>query len=95
MTIAGLVIMGTAQSMKALKAKLMGNPSIVEIQESSEDTRIAAVVETDSDKVESFMSSLLEWDEVVTVDVAYINYEDDIEDKGHIPCPVFNAKRKH
>ena len=94
MAIVGLVITGLEGQMKALHQRLEGQPGIVEVQDTEDALRLAAVMETASDRVESGIAALLKWEEVLSADVAYISYEDDMAAGREIPCPPHEPKQK-
>ena len=94
MAIAGLVILGVAERMEALRDALAQAPDIVDVQDTGDALRLAAVLEVPADKVESRMSALLEWESVVAVDLAFLNYEDDLAAGGEIPCAPHKKKQR-
>lgn len=86
MAIVGLVIMGLVESMCDIRAALERAPDVMEVQPTEDVARLAAVLETGAGKVEATMSRMLTWEGVLSVDLAYVSYEDDLEDGG-ITCP--------
>lgn len=94
MAIAGLLIMLEDGRASDVLQRLRAHTRITEVQETGDAQRLAAVLETASDRVETEMGLLLDWDGVLTVDLAYLSYEDDMEDTGRIACPPHKA-RKH
>ena len=94
MAIAGLVIMGVADRMDQVRAALQATPGIVDVQATQDSARLAAVLEAGADRVEAVMAALLEHEGVLTVDLAYLSYEDDLAAGGEIPCPPHKPKKK-
>lgn len=92
MAIVGLVVMGLAEHMEHIRALLDSEPDVVEVQSTKDATRLAVVLETGADKVEGAMSHMLTWDGILTVDLAYVSYEDDLE-AGGIACPPHSAHK--
>lgn len=92
MAIVGLLIMGLEEHMDGIRAQLAQEPGIVDVQATEDVARVAAVLETGSDAVEAAMSRMLAWEGVLSVDLAYVSYEDDL-DAGGIACPPHKPRK--
>ncbi len=93
MAIAGLVI--TIEAGSDIKNTISNQENIVDVEASHDPNKFVAVLEVRSDRLLKEIESLQELDEVLAVDIAYINYEDDIEKEGGIICPEHISKLKH
>lgn len=69
-----------------LRARLAATPGIAEVRDSEDPFRLAVVLETPANQVEEAMAAMLKWEGVLTADLAFLSYEDDLEDNGFIPC---------
>ena len=95
MAIAGLVVMTEPVSTDIVQNLLLEHYGITEVQPTVDRQRLVAVLETSSDTVESSIKGIQNLPHVLSVDIAYINYEDDMERVGHIPCAPYERKRHH
>lgn len=94
MAIVGLVIMGSPHCMDGIRLLLEAEPGIVDVQPTEDVARLAAVLETGAGTVEAIMTRMLQWENVLSVDLAYVNYEDDLE-SGGIVCPPRQSHGAH
>ena len=94
MAIVGLVFMVSPHCTEKVQQDLLQQEGITDVQPTADSQRLVAVLEVHSDKVESGMKHLQQVPDVLSVDIAYINYEDDLEREGHIPCAPYERKRK-
>lgn len=95
MAIAGLLVMGESGHMDAVRARLADMQGVVGIEATEDACRMAVVLEKPADQVESAMSHMLALENVLTVDLAYLSYEDDLSENGHIPCPAHKPRKHH
>lgn len=94
MAVVGLVVLCEQEKVEAVAQQLAGYPCVDDVMLADESFKLAAVLETDSDKVESALKELLLWDGVLTVDVAFVSYEDELSAGKNIKCPP-HEPRKH
>ncbi|MDR0466212.1 MAG: chaperone NapD [Deltaproteobacteria bacterium] len=87
MAIAGLVLLTTPEAYGAVLEALRADEGIADVQPVEEPCRIAAVLEAPSQDMEDALSRILAWEGVLTVDIALLSYEDEVEDGGEIRCP--------
>ena len=55
-------------------------------------SRLAAVLESPSRRLQADLESLNGLDHVRQLDVAYVNYEEDLDGQGHMACPPHRAR---
>ncbi len=94
MAITSLVITTLPGTSEIVLEKVSAHQEIAEVQISHDPTRLVAVLEANADKIQDIIKNFKEIDNVLAVDIAYINYEDDIEREGTIPCPEHISKLK-
>ncbi len=94
MAIAGLVITVAPNTSESIATQISSQASLVEVQISHAPDRLVAVLEASSDQVQDKIKKLQEIDNILAVDIAYINYEDDVQKEGGIACPVHISKMK-
>lgn len=87
MAVAGLVVLCEQAAVADVKERLSAHPSITEMETVADACKLVAVLEVDSDQVESSMSDILKWGGVLTVDLAFVSYEDELEAGKSIKCP--------
>lgn len=87
MAVAGLVIMTVREAFAAVREQLTAHPQMTDIESMEEQCKVVAVLETDADKVEQSMTQCLGWEGVLSVDLAFISYEDELAAGKGIPCP--------
>ncbi len=92
MAIAGLVI--TVEEGTDINQVLSQQENIVDVELSHDTTKVVAVLEVSSDRLQKEIEEVQKCDGIIAVDIAYINYEDDIEKEGGISCPVHISKVK-
>lgn len=92
MAVAGLVLMTTLEGFGAVRGQLAVQVGICDVEALEEDCKLVAVLEADSDKVEGIMSDMLGWEGVLTVDVAFISYEDELDAGKELRCPPAGAR---
>ena len=78
MAIAGIVLSVTEGRLSETREALRAFPGIVDVQELEDDSRLAAVLESPSRRLQADLESLNGLDHVRQLDVAYVNYEEDI-----------------
>ena len=87
MAIAGLVLLTTPEARSAVLDALLTETGITDVQPGGDPCRIAAVLEAPARNMEDELSRLLAWEGVLTVDIALLSYEDEVEEGGAISCP--------
>ncbi len=92
MAIAGLVITSNAEV--NISEAMNNQESIVQVEASHDPNKIVAVLDVSADRLQKEIENIQKIEGIIAVDVAYINYEDDIEREGSIPCPVHISKLK-
>ncbi|MEG2172030.1 MAG: chaperone NapD [Desulfovibrionaceae bacterium] len=92
MAVAGLVLLCEEGKVDAVRALLTAHAGISTVQLGEEACRVVAVLEVDSDLVESNMTALRVWDGVLSVDLAFVSYEDELEAGKSIKCPPHVAR---
>ena len=95
MAIAGLVFHIEGANLEKVSGKVKAFPDITEVKTLESGNEIAAVLECSSVDMQQKLKDLGKIRHVIQVDVAYINYEDDIEKDGFVSCPPLEKKRKH
>ncbi len=93
MAIAGLVI--TTISDANVNEALSNQESIVDVEISHDPDKVVAVLEISSDRLQKEIEIIQKIEGILAVDIAYINYEDDIAKEGGIACPVHISKLKN
>lgn len=87
MAVAGIIVLCEQPAVKELKARLAAHPAVTDMETVAESCKLVAVLEVESDTVESTMSEILKWEGVLTVDLAFVSYEDELEAGKSIKCP--------
>lgn len=87
MAIAGLVLNVAEGRLPETREALRAFPGVVDVQGVEDDCKLAAVLESPSQKLQEDLEALREVAHVVGLDVAYINYEEDLDGQGHMACP--------
>lgn len=87
MAIVGLIVLCEEAAAEALTQRLAAHPPVTDMETVDDVCKLVAVLEVDSDKVESSMSDILKWEGVLTVDLAFVSYEDELEAGKSIKCP--------
>ena len=88
MAVAGLIVHGDKGGAEAVRARLSAFPGIVETRDLGDAWRVAAVLESPAADIQKQLEAIQALPEVLHVDVAYANFEDDVDESGHIPCPL-------
>ena len=55
--------------------------------------KLAAVLESPSRRLQEDLEALNGLDHVLQLDVAYVNYEEDLDGRGHMDCPPDGGHR--
>lgn len=93
MAIAGIVVTGLRERMAEIRKQMEGVPGLTEIHP-ADGPKWAAVLEAPSEHMETALSGLKDIEGVLTVDLAFLSYEDDLADRGAIPCPPRKPRRR-
>lgn len=92
MAVAGLVIMTVGDAFAVVRERLAMRPDITDVELMEEECKLVVVLETASDRVEKAMAECLAWEGVLTVDLAFISYEDELAAGKEILCPPHKAR---
>ena len=94
MAIAGIVLTTAAGQEGRGLAALRHWPGIYEVQHAGEG-KLAAVLERPSQDLQLALEDLAGIDAVLQLDVAYVDYEDDLDANGHMRCPSPQPGKQH
>lgn len=94
MAIAGVLVMGLRERMTEIRRQMEATPGITAIRATNDDGKWAAVLEAPSENMEAALSALKKMEGVLTVDLAFLSYEDDLTDRGTIICPPHKPRKK-
>ena len=94
MAIAGLVLLTTQEGYYPVWEALLADTKITEVRPGGEPCRLAAVLEASSRDMEDELTRLLAWEGVLTVDIALLSYEDEVEAGGTIQCPPHKPRKR-
>jgi nitrate reductase NapD len=93
MAVAGIVLTVALGHQSEVAEALKGVSGVVEVQP-VEAIKVAAVVESPSDRLQADLEAANGLDHVVQLDVIYVNYEEDMDSEGHMPCPAHCGRRR-
>ena len=93
MAIAGLVLLTTQEACHTVLEALSAEAKITEARPVGESCKLAAVLEAPSQDMEGELSRLLAWEGVLTVDIAFLSYEDEVAEGGEIRCPPHKPRK--
>lgn len=91
MAIAGIAVQTAKESFDAVRERLTAAEGVAAVEEGA-PCLLAAVVEADAARLEGVLASLAAWDGVLNVGLASVNYEDDLDERGCIPCPPHKTR---
>lgn len=94
MAIAGILVQTDAETAEAVWTRLSVDPRIAEVHRAEVPGRMVAVLEADSDRMEQEFKRLAAWDGVLSIDLAYLTYEDELADGGTIKCPPWEPRHR-
>ena len=105
MAVAGVIIQCIPGKPLEFADKIKANPTVVDIQpvpgqegvpvgEEGLGPTLAAVLECRSDTIKGEMEKIKKLPFVLLLDMTYINYEDDLEAEGTIPCPPHERRER-
>ncbi|WP_035068006.1 chaperone NapD [Nitratidesulfovibrio termitidis] len=94
MAIAGILVQTDTDAAEAVWTRLSVDPHIAEAHRAEIPGRMVAVLEADSDRMEQEFKRLAAWDGVLSVDLAYLTYEDELADGGAIKCPPWEPRHR-
>ena len=92
MAIAGIVISAPQERLAGLRGLLLDLRGVLEVREVAEAGKLAVVLESPSHSLQRDLEYVNGLPHVLMLDVAFINYEDDLDSQGHMPCPPHRAK---
>ena len=87
MAIAGIVVSSLREHLKPLCSELRATRGVLEVQEVPGADKLAVVLESPSRTLQGYLEYVNGLPHVLALDVAFINYEDDMDSQGHMPCP--------
>lgn len=93
MAIAGITILTAAETYDAVLTRLRETPYVTDTQETGMPCMLAAVLESDAASIEDALNALSAWEGVLNVGLVSVSYEDEMEEKGVIPCPTRKPRR--
>lgn len=94
MAIAGILVQTDTDAAEAVWTQLKADPGIAEAHRSEIPGRLVAVLEAASDRMEQEFRRLAAWDGVLSVDLAYLTYEDELAEGDAIKCPPWERKHR-
>ena len=87
MAIAGIVVSSLREHLLPLCSELRATRGVLEVREVPEADKLAVVLESPSRTLQGYLEYVSGLPHVLALDVAFINYEDDMDSTGHMPCP--------
>lgn len=87
MAIAGIVLQVTQGRLPETREALRALAGVVDVQGVEDDAKLAVVLESPSRTLQADLEALRAIAHVLQLDVAYVNYEEDLDDQGRMPCP--------
>lgn len=87
MAIAGIVISAAQARLSEVRELVRAMPGVLDVQVADDASRLAVVLESSSRTLQKDLESLRDLPHVLEVEVAYANYEDDLDSEGHMACP--------
>lgn len=87
MAIAGIVVSVLCEHLKPLCSELRATKGVLEVQEVPGTDKLAVVLESPSQSLQGYLEYVNGLPHVLALDVAFINYEDDMDNQGNMPCP--------
>lgn len=87
MAIAGIVLNVVEGRLPETREALRAVPGVVDVQSVDDDGKLAVVLESASRTLQANLQALRDVAHVLQLDVAYVNYEEDLDEQGHMPCP--------
>jgi len=94
MAIAGIVLTTAPGQEGRGLAVLRRWPGVCDVQDAGEG-KLAAVLERPSQDLQQALEDLAGLDHVLQLDVAYVDYEDDLDANGHMACPPHQNGKRH
>ena len=93
MAIAGIVVTGTEPVGPGMLEGLRAVPGLGDLRRTEDPRKLAAVFEAPSEAMQAGLTGIEALDGVLTVELAFLSYEDDLEERGAIGCPPH--RRRH
>lgn len=94
MAIAGIVVSAPQERLAELRILLLGQRGVLEVRETAGAGRLAVVLESPSHTLQRDLEHVNGLPHVLMLDVAFINYEDDLDSQGHMRCPPHRRKEQ-
>lgn len=92
MAIASIVLHAGCRPQE-LAVVLRATPGVMDAREIPPD-KLAAVLECPADRLPAFLRGLRKRKGVINLELAFVNYEDDLEACGQINCPPLAELKK-
>lgn len=75
-----------------MQRELRATRGVLELQEVPDVDKLAVVLESSSRTLQGYLEYVNGLPMWVALDIAFINYEDDMDITGHMPCPPHRPK---
>lgn len=93
MAIAGIVISAPRHRLTQVRELVRLVPGVLDVQFVDGQPRLAVVLESPSQTLQKDLEGLRALPDVLELDVAYANYEDDLDSDGHMACPAHQPRQ--
>lgn len=94
MAIAGILVYTAPGTTNDVRTLLEQDACICEVRTTEESDLLAAVLEAPSNRINKECERVGAIEGVLSLGLAYMSYEDDIEETGAVPCPKWEPKRR-
>ena len=97
MAIAGIILSAPVGALVGLEAAVRGRAGIVDVQRTPADAEIRGLVlggEQTSDTIQQELGTLRELPGVEDLHLVFANYEDDMDNQGHMDCPAHEPRHR-
>lgn len=95
MAIAGIVVSAPQERLAGLRGLLLDLRGVLEVHEVAGAGKLAVVLESPSHTLQRDLEEMNGLPHVLMLDVAFINYEDDLDSQGHMACPPHRQKEQY
>ncbi len=97
MAIAGIILSAQEGEVAGMEDVVCGRTGIVDVQRTPVDEEIRGlvlVVEQTSDTIQKELGALRELPGVEDLHLVFANYEDDMDNQGHMDCPAHEPRHR-